>query len=221
MRINKKVFFILAGFFLLKPVYPVFSETICLKSGRKIEAAIIEKTDDAIKVDIDGDVITYFLDEIENIVAGVESVKSEDSGSDKKEFLLIEEDIEFYEVIVHIRNKEYTKASDILKTIIDKDTDKVNINAYACMSIVYYYSGRINEAITLLKEGMDKSPLSYEEDYIEPWVILGLLYSVEGRREEAGHAFQEAKKTLEYEDEENIFMMFFIESLLETILSKR
>jgi hypothetical protein len=44
-----------------------FAETIILKSGQTIEGKLIEKTDEYIKVDFQGIVLTYFLDEINNI----------------------------------------------------------------------------------------------------------------------------------------------------------
>jgi len=44
-----------------------FAETLVLKSGQRIEGKIVEKTDDYIKVDFQGIVLTYFLDEISNI----------------------------------------------------------------------------------------------------------------------------------------------------------
>jgi tetratricopeptide (TPR) repeat protein len=45
----------------------IFAETIVLKSGKTIEAKIIEKTDDSVKADIDGIPITYYLSEIDSI----------------------------------------------------------------------------------------------------------------------------------------------------------
>jgi len=43
------------------------AETVFLKSGQKIEGKLLEKTDKYIKIDFDGVVLTYFLDEISNI----------------------------------------------------------------------------------------------------------------------------------------------------------
>lgn len=44
-----------------------FAETILLKSGKTIEAKIIDKTDKYIKIDIEGVPLTYFFDDIEAI----------------------------------------------------------------------------------------------------------------------------------------------------------
>jgi len=50
------------------PLYSVYSETIILKSGEEIEAEIIDKTDELIKIDFRGVTLTYYLDDIEDIV---------------------------------------------------------------------------------------------------------------------------------------------------------
>lgn len=45
----------------------VFAETIILKSGKKVDAQIIERTDKNIKVNLGGVTLTYYFDEIESI----------------------------------------------------------------------------------------------------------------------------------------------------------
>lgn len=44
-----------------------FAETVVLKSGKTIEGNLLEKTDKYIKIDFEGVVLTYFLDEIAHI----------------------------------------------------------------------------------------------------------------------------------------------------------
>ncbi len=61
----KKIFLILV--FVLFLTYPLFAETIVLKSGKTIEGKIIEKTDKNIKIDFYGVTLTYSLDEIQSI----------------------------------------------------------------------------------------------------------------------------------------------------------
>jgi tetratricopeptide (TPR) repeat protein len=57
---------ILSLLFLSFPVC-IFAETIVLKSGKTIEAKIIQKTDKEIALDFSGALMTYTLDEIESI----------------------------------------------------------------------------------------------------------------------------------------------------------
>ena len=45
----------------------IFCDTITLKSGKQIEGNIKEKTSDAVKVDIEGMTITYYLTDIDSI----------------------------------------------------------------------------------------------------------------------------------------------------------
>ena len=45
----------------------IFAETVILKSGKKIEGKIIERTDKYIKIDFNGVPLPYFFDEIEKI----------------------------------------------------------------------------------------------------------------------------------------------------------
>ena len=45
----------------------IYAEIIVLKSGKKIEGKIIEKTDEAIKIDFQGVPLTYYLNDIESI----------------------------------------------------------------------------------------------------------------------------------------------------------
>ena len=67
--------------FLLSLVFPFFSfgETIILKSGQEIQGKITEKTSKYIKIDFDGVLLTYYLDEIRGIKE--EPVSPENSGS--------------------------------------------------------------------------------------------------------------------------------------------
>lgn len=63
---KRAIFFILV-LLLLIPISFSYPETIQFKDGRTIEADIIERTSDYIKVDFQGVPITYYLDEIENV----------------------------------------------------------------------------------------------------------------------------------------------------------
>jgi hypothetical protein len=52
-------------FFLFS--FPLFSETIVLKSGSSLEGKIIERTDEYIKIDFQGIPLTYYFDQISTI----------------------------------------------------------------------------------------------------------------------------------------------------------
>ncbi|MDD5077906.1 MAG: hypothetical protein PHQ84_02775, partial [Candidatus Omnitrophica bacterium] len=46
---------------------PVFSETIILKSGQRVEGKITEETDKYVKIDFEGVELTFYNDEIFSI----------------------------------------------------------------------------------------------------------------------------------------------------------
>lgn len=64
---RKSIIRLLTVIFCLCFSIPLFAETIVLKSGKTIEAKIIKKTDNSIKVDIEGVSVTYYLGDIESI----------------------------------------------------------------------------------------------------------------------------------------------------------
>jgi len=56
---------------------PTFAETIILKSGKRVDGKILQRSDEYIKVDVYGVSLTYYLDEIE-------SITGEDTGAAPK-----------------------------------------------------------------------------------------------------------------------------------------
>jgi hypothetical protein len=63
---RRKIRIILVLMFLFYAL-PVFAEKIALKSGKTVEGKIREKTNEKIKVDIDGIPVTYYFDQIVSI----------------------------------------------------------------------------------------------------------------------------------------------------------
>lgn len=62
----------------------VFAETVVLKSGKKIEGKIIEKTDEYIKIDLYGMPITYYFEDIESTNGGGVSALNETSSASSR-----------------------------------------------------------------------------------------------------------------------------------------
>lgn len=92
---------------------PLFAETIILKSGRAIEAPIIEKNDKSIKVDISGIHITYYFEDIESI-DGNKIDKSSESRISSSQLFSEEEkaDIEKAPAAFHTEGKEKITKND-------------------------------------------------------------------------------------------------------------
>lgn len=66
VNMSKKITISLFSLFSLFCFFS-FAETVVFKSGKTIEAKIIEKTNKSIKVDIEGIPLTYYLEDIESI----------------------------------------------------------------------------------------------------------------------------------------------------------
>ena len=79
--IRKSLIPLICGFVLFCSVFALFAETIVFKSGKTIEADITEKTDKFIKVDFQGVVLTYYLEEIEDILKGDSKEKGSSSAT--------------------------------------------------------------------------------------------------------------------------------------------
>jgi len=82
-----------------------FSDTIVLKSGKVIEGEITEKTDDFIKINIEGVLVTFYNIEVESVI------ESEESGE-----ILLDEDLVKYSDESWLEGpKGYREAQDIQK----------------------------------------------------------------------------------------------------------
>ncbi|MDD4182318.1 MAG: hypothetical protein PHT53_00635 [Candidatus Omnitrophica bacterium] len=79
---------ILINAFLILLPFAAFGDTVVLKSGKTIEANLIEQTDEKIKLNINGVPITYYIDEINTINGNKVAVaKTIEGESNIKEFI--------------------------------------------------------------------------------------------------------------------------------------
>ena len=62
---KRKVFLLFVASFLM--FGNIYAETIVFKSGKKVDAKILDKTDEWIEIDLEGVRITYFLSDIDTI----------------------------------------------------------------------------------------------------------------------------------------------------------
>ena len=67
---------------------PLFAETIVLKSGQKVEGKLLEKTNEYIKINFQGVVLTYFNDQVESIEGEKPTIGSQVFGKEKSESIL-------------------------------------------------------------------------------------------------------------------------------------
>ncbi|MBU2103044.1 MAG: hypothetical protein ABH865_01830 [Candidatus Omnitrophota bacterium] len=139
-----RAFFII---FLLLPV-AIFAETITLKSGKTVEGMILEKTNDSLKIDIEGIPLTYYFDDIEAINGEKikEVPKKQDLMADKSKKQTL---------VIDIVNSEYMKAPNINDNIEITDTSTVED---IFKKINYHYANReFDKAIELCELALTKT----------------------------------------------------------------
>ncbi|MCF7869966.1 MAG: hypothetical protein K9L69_01030 [Candidatus Omnitrophica bacterium] len=110
-------------FFVTMPVINLFAETIVLNSGKVIEADIVELTQDAIKVNIMGDEVTYNLDQIKSIGA------EKDSAFSKKYLEREKEENDFGKTLsedINKKNKELKNTKQI-QELLEKNQKKLKL----------------------------------------------------------------------------------------------
>ncbi len=167
-------------FLLIMNLPLVFAETIVLKSGKQIEGKIIEKTDQYLKIEIEGIPVTYWLDEIERVdekASFPSQVAISESISSKSEI----EKIITPKVEDYLKNKKYKDTIPLLRKAIELAPD--NPEFYLGLGICYYYVGDFQEASSLLQKAIELQP---EPDF---YICLGVIYDSMGFKEEAKAAF--------------------------------
>jgi tetratricopeptide (TPR) repeat protein len=97
---------IISFFISLAFMLPCFCETIHFKNGKTIDAKILEKTSDSIKIDADGAALTYYFDDIDTI----DGKKLESSPKQPQDNAIAGNNKKTH--ILEILNSEYTKAPD-------------------------------------------------------------------------------------------------------------
>ncbi len=184
---SKKIAFLLQILILLSFSSISFAATIYLKTGKIIEADIIEETDKYIKIDFSGTPLTYYRENIESISyppgnipqsiipsyakKGIECALNEKFGEAKREF---EENLKINEDSLEVR--------ELLRTIIDLN-NRVVTEVYCS----YLFSGLTNiineqytQAIENLRQAQQICP-----HYPTTYLYLGLALFFSGQNEKA------------------------------------
>lgn len=195
---NKKISTILLLMFLSSTPL-ILAETIVLKSGKSVEGKIIEKTDKSIKVDIEGIIVTYYLDEIENINSDEldYSVSRGTPKIDKTDETVLPNDAvhRMYSDMIHTgvmycKQGQYEQGINRFKEAINVDP---NISlAYENLGHAYDHIGKRKEAIEMLEKAAQLNPSS-----ASVYQNLGNAYANSRRYKEAKESFQKAKELSE------------------------
>lgn len=146
MRIIKAVLILVFVFFTL----PAFAEIIILKSGEKINASIIEKTDKYVKVDFKGALIVYRTFEIKSIDG--KNIEEEKTSSSKETSQGLLE-----------------SASSPSRMI---ETNIITAEEYLKRGVAFYSKGEFNHALSNLNNAIKINPA-----YMEAYLYRGLAYA--------------------------------------------
>lgn len=159
-----------------------FAETIYFKNGQKLEANIIERTVDYIKIDYYDVILTYHLDEIDHI----EEVKLPLSISQEEPSMEKTKDNDSYEKAngyfeegkVYLKKERYRKAITSFQKAIELNKDFVD--AYSDMGTAYAYLGEYQDATFAYRKALELD-LTYGAAYIN----LGMVYYDSGKYHDA------------------------------------
>jgi len=188
---NKKITVILSLMFLFISS-SVFAETIVLKSGRTVEAKILKKTDNSIKVDVEGIPITYYLNEVESIDGNRINIASsaKDSSSDNKSLsqsqnenpkakAFFENGTKYFEQANYTEAiKEFTKAVEI-----NPDNARIYVSigmSYAGLGQTQLAIGNIQKARELLRRQGDYLGVDAMDESLAHLVSQKKEISIEG-----------------------------------------
>ncbi len=126
--------------------YAFSAETITFKSGRVIEADIIEQIDDYIRVDFNGVILTYYLDEIESI-------------DGKRVDIKIAEEQHLEQGNYYFENREIDKAISEYQKALEVNPTSVIARENLCYA--YGFAGQEEKAMECCKKAIQQNPEYY------------------------------------------------------------
>jgi tetratricopeptide (TPR) repeat protein len=149
----------------------VFADTIISESGQRFEGKIIEKTDSYVKMDFQGGILTYNMDEVAKIEdTSKPSTELDDLGNSAEQAF---------------RNGRYEDVRSIMKKMIrlaPKDPE-----LYTGFGIGSYYAGHFEESVSAFKKALDLKR-RYTDLYLDLYLCLGIVYNSMGDYEKAREA---------------------------------
>ncbi|MFA6281643.1 MAG: tetratricopeptide repeat protein [Candidatus Omnitrophota bacterium] len=189
---TKKIIAILSLFLLFIPL--LFAETILLKNGKTIDAKIVEKTNEAIKVNIEGISLTYYLADIETIDGAKTTASSIGNNNLLTNFkkagkklddqtgqvstssvnYFIPAGGEVYAALVNGGEEDIYRGNYDLA--ISKLTKAIELNpnlplAYNNRGIAYYYKRNFDQAVSDYSKAIE-----VDHQYVDAYINRGVAY---------------------------------------------
>jgi tetratricopeptide (TPR) repeat protein len=187
----------------------VFADTVILKSGKRIEGEIIEKTDEYIKLDTNGLNLTFWPDEIERIEAEKptlpkDNMLKEPSNSSEYRKMVSEFEKCFL-------NRKYEDAILVLKKEIELNPNNNNYELYFALGMTYYYLNNFQDSISSLQKAITLNPSGFEY-----YLCLNIVYESAGLQNEAKEALIKARR--EAREKNSLEAIIFTDALIKKII---
>lgn len=186
----------------------VSAETIILKSGKRIEGKIIEKTDQYIRIEIiEGVPVTYWLNEVERVE---EEAPPTPQGA-VPELPLDRSAIEEYinEASRYYLEGKYEDAISSLNKVIELDPYNEDISDfYVDLGILYYYLDRPKEAISSFQKA-----ISLKSDNSDAYLFMGIVYDSIRQKTEAKENLSKALEL--FKEEPDVKGVLLVETFLK------
>ena len=184
----------------------VCAETIILKSGKKIEGKIIERTEEYLKVDFQGVPLTYYLGEIENV-------------DGEKVVLPSRANNHIQDAISEEQTSQDYRASEQQNIFEERLVESLMLNKEP--ELTEAVKARFDEAMTSLKKFSSEYPKSEFADDAEFFINYILFMGIVERAKKEGYTDRLKKDTeIIMEDMETIFKRYPDGTLEEFTLGK-
>lgn len=179
----------------------LFAETVVLKSAKKIEGKIIERTDKYIKVDFYGIPITYWLDEVESI-DGIRINSTNDKLYDKylhqEALIMTLEDIEqsFQKGLLYNKENKIDEALNEFEKVVSANSSNLPHDYYVhTYSEAHFDIGWLNYGKNKIRESIEsyKKALSILPNHERALYYLVYNFITVGEISEAMHYYNKAK----------------------------
>jgi tetratricopeptide (TPR) repeat protein len=179
---GKKVFLVVLFIsFIMKLAFP---DEVILKSGKSLEGIIIEENQVYIQLDIDGNKVIYWIEDIEKIEksSGLAGDNQDQNSKNPQE---IGEYIS--RMSAAMQRQEFTDAIRYGQELLTQDISKEQeLFVLVALGVALYYLENYEKAIFYLKKGADLSP---ENTRFYPFLILS--YWDTGQRQKAKDVFRD------------------------------
>jgi tetratricopeptide (TPR) repeat protein len=188
------------------------AETIVLKSGERVEGKVLERTDEYIKLELDGMPRTFWIDGIESI-DGKSLSENNVANQPPAGYLIIEP----YgnKAAKNFIDKKYEDSLSLIKKALLLEPNNFDLNSAA--GVIYYYLNNFEESLVYFKKALNSKP-----DNGDVYLCLGIIYDSLERPEDAKESLLKAGEFYQREaDKLDSAKIIAVKYLLKKIDTKK